>query len=177
MGYYINTTSEQDFLLPKENFDAAYKAMCELNKHDDLKRGGTGAFGSEDRQVWFSWMHENYPEVCEDLFEIFDHLGFDYTKDGDGNIDSLSYDNKQGAEEVFLAAIAPFVKDGSFMTWRGEDGELWRYLYRDGRLKTVPAVITFPEHLADEPTFMRFMGTGYDYININERLFGDVVNS
>jgi hypothetical protein len=37
-----------------------------------------------------------------------------------------SYDNKSGQEELFLAAVAPFVRPGSFVEWVGEDSTMWR---------------------------------------------------
>ena len=35
MGYYVNTTS-CDFAVRKENYDKAYRLLCELNAHDEL---------------------------------------------------------------------------------------------------------------------------------------------
>ena len=38
MGYYV--TGEGSITIPAENLDAAYDALVELNRRDDLKTGG-----------------------------------------------------------------------------------------------------------------------------------------
>lgn len=143
MGYFVNITN-QNFFVPKENFDAAYKAMCALNDRDDLKSGGSwggnGITSDSPRPEgmtyhpakWFSWMPANYPEVCKDFLSILKELGFECDLDDSGNLGLVHYDNKTGAEGHFFEAIAPFVQDGSFIEWRGEDGGEYRWLFANG---------------------------------------------
>ena len=143
MGYYVNITN-QNIFVPKENFDAAYKAMCALNDRDDLKSGGSwggdGITSDSPRPEgmtyhpakWFSWMPANYPAVCKDFLSILKELGFEYDLDDSGNLGLVHYDNKTGAEGHFFEAIAPFVQDGSFIEWRGEDGGEYRWLFTNG---------------------------------------------
>ena len=143
MGYFANITN-QNFFVPKENFDAAYKAMCALNDRDDLKSGGSwggdGITSDSPRPEgmtyhpakWFSWMPANYPAVCKDFLSILKELGFEYDLDDSGNLGLVHYDNKTGAEGHFFEAIAPFVQDGSFIEWRGEDGGEYRWLFTNG---------------------------------------------
>jgi len=143
MGYFVNITN-QNFFVPKENFDAAYKAMCALNDRDDLKSGGSwggnGITSDSPRPEgmtyhpakWFSWMPANYPAVCKDFLSILKELGFEYDLDDSGNLGLVHYDNKTGAEGHFFEAIAPFVQDGSFIEWRGEDGGEYRWLFTNG---------------------------------------------
>jgi len=143
MGYFVNITN-QNFFVPKENFDAAYKAMCALNDRDDLKSGGSwggnGITSDSPRPEgmtyhpakWFSWMPANYPAVCKDFLSILKELGFEYDLDDSGNLGLVHYDNKTGAEGHFFEAIAPFVQAGSFTEWRGEDGGEYRWLFTNG---------------------------------------------
>jgi len=143
MGYYVSITN-QNFFVPKENFDAAYKAMCALNDRDDLKSGGSwggnGITSDSPRPEgmtyhpakWFSWMPANYPAVCKDFLSILKEMGFEYDLDDSGNLGLVHYDNKTGAEGHFFEAIAPFVQDGSFIEWRGEDGSEYRWLFTNG---------------------------------------------
>jgi hypothetical protein len=145
MGYFVNIT-DQNFFVSKDNFDAAYKAMCALNDRDDLKRGGSwggdGINADSPRPEgmtyhparWFSWMPANYPEVCKDFLSILKEMGFDTDLDADGNLILVHYDNKTGAEDHFFSVIAPFVKDGSFIEWRGEDGAEWRWFFTGGKV-------------------------------------------
>lgn len=131
MGYYI-TLTDSTFGIPQENWDAAFAALEELNKHDELKLGGS----SEEK--WFAWMSPTFPEdaraeykerkLPHPLVHVFQELGFDWEIGGEGDDELLltAYDKKSGNEEDFLAAVAPFVRPGSTMEWRGEDGEMWQ---------------------------------------------------
>jgi len=151
MGYFVNITN-QEFFVSKDNFDAAYKAMCALNDRDDLKSGGSwggdGITSDSPRPEgmtyhpakWFSWMPANYPAVCKDFLSILKEMGFEYDLDDSGNLALVHYDNKTGAEGHFFEAIAPFVQDGSFIDWRGEDGDEWRWAFDGVTAKTLSCV-------------------------------------
>lgn len=144
MGYNVNTT-ESNFVLRSGNFEAAYSAMCRLNQRDDLKTGG--CWGPSDINAkdgrpdgmdhhpakWFSWMDANYPAKCKTVADILTDLGFEFDQDEDGIYDP-QYNNKSGSEELFFEAIAPFIKDESFICWRGEDGEEYRWFFKDGKM-------------------------------------------
>jgi len=149
MGYYVQIT-EQDFLLEKENFDKAYELMCALNSRDVLKSGGS--WGKElsyddprpegmnyHPAKWFSWMTPNYPETLKTLEEVLTALGFEFDKDSEGNIAILIYNSKIGDEYHFFSAIAPLVKQGSYISWRGEDGEEWRWFFNNSEMITQQA--------------------------------------
>jgi len=143
MGYFVNTT-DCNLFVSKDNFDAAYKAMCALNDRDDLKHGGSYGGDGVDADSprpegmtyhpakWFSWMPANYPEVCKDFESILKEMGFDCEFDAEGNLVRVIYDNKIGSEGHFFEAIAPFIKDGSWIEWRGEDGAEWRWFFTGG---------------------------------------------
>ena len=136
MGYYVHTTDVEIFL-HKDNFDDVYKKMCELNDHDELKRGGAFPRNAEytgryNPNAWFSWMDYNYPETCKNLFEILDQIGFEYRLDQFGNLVHLNYpSNKSGNEDYFLCCFAGYVPAGSYVTFQGEEGEYFRYFYTD----------------------------------------------
>jgi len=137
MGYYI-TLEESDAMIRKEDLDKAYKAMCELNKHDDLKTGGSYSNGQQTAR-WFAWMPENYPEVYSTAQEVLEGLGFELDVDQDtGNVYIARYDSKTGAQDLFLGAIAPYIKNESNgmarMIWRGEDGSYWRLSFEDDKM-------------------------------------------
>lgn len=137
MGYYI-TLEESDAMIRGADLDKAYKAMCELNDHDELKTGGAYSNGQQTAR-WFAWMPENYPEVYSTAQEVLEALGFDLDVDQDtGNVYIARYDNKTGAQDIFLGAIAPYIvnerMDGAKMIWRGEDGSYWRLSFTDGKM-------------------------------------------
>ena len=136
MGYCVST-KEVNFVIPNEKLDEAYKAVCDLNQHNHLKRGGVWPRNEKDgphENIWFSWMPWDYPEVFKDLEEVLNALGFEteYT-DGD-DLSLCYYDSKAGQEQLFLETIAPFVEEGSFIEWVGEDNAMWRDIVKDGKL-------------------------------------------
>lgn len=140
MGYYVKTI-DSDIFLDKVHFDAAYKKLCELNDYDELKRGGSFGGNTDqnpedkyNRSKWFSWMDYNYPETCPDMQSVLNQAGFNCAYDENGNLIDLVYDeNKTGNEDYFLCALAPFMKDGSFITFKGEeDDDYYRFRYQDG---------------------------------------------
>jgi hypothetical protein len=142
MGYYV-TLRESDFEIPAENLDAAYEAMCRLNvTHDHLKNGGSWGGGGQTAK-WFSWMPENYPEVCPDAASIFEHLGFEVEITESGSLRLNYYDSKIGQEELFLEACAPYAVDKTGLIWQGEDGEMWGQQVVDGRLVARNATIVW----------------------------------
>lgn len=141
MGYYI-TLTECNWIIPTENLDAAYEAMCALNERDDLKTGGSWE-GGKMVEKWFSWMDTNYPETCPDAAAILQQLGFDVEMDDNLGLYIEYYDSKHGAQDHFLAAIAPFSREGSYINWRGEDGALWRDEVVGGKMVTYEGTVTY----------------------------------
>lgn len=155
MGYYV-TSGRCKFTIKSEDLPRAYELLCELNAHDELKRGRQWPQNKEkpadsksvakNPNVWFSWMHWNYDVICKSAVEILEEVGFIVTKDEQGSIVFLSYDSKTGCEQEFMSALAPVVEDGSFIEWQGEeDDDFYRYLFKDGKMHVQQPSITWPE--------------------------------
>lgn len=144
MGYYVSTI-DVNFTIKADKSEEAYKALCELNNHNELKRGGR--FPSEKKDgphdgVWFSWMDWNYPETCPNLETILQQLGFE-TDTNEGNLSVWGYDSKSGNEDLFLEALAPFVEPDSYIEWRGECGAMWRNEFDGKAMTTKTGVIAW----------------------------------
>ena len=144
MGYYIQLV-EGEFIIPTENLNKAYKTCCLLNTENHLKRGGrfpknltkpSESKSCGDPNFWFAWMDWNYDETCNNLEEILEMLGFDAEKTDEG-VTITGYDNKTGDEEIFLNKLAPYVHQGSFLSFEGEDGEQWTYRFNNGKMETM----------------------------------------
>lgn len=155
MGYYI-TATEANWTVPADKVDAAFHAVKELNRNHSLKNGGfygpdTPTRPAESVSVsdrpdkWFSWMDWNYDELCENIAEVFNELGFEEAYiDSDGNFNLGDvYDSKIGNEEHFLQEIAPFSEEDSYVIFAGEDGTYWRYIVRDGEMLTQGGTVVF----------------------------------
>ena len=129
MGYYVNGNGH--LVIKKENLAAAYEALMALNDAPaSAKRGGSYS-GGEQHSSWFSWMPADLREL-PDTKSVFERLGFE-TMDYDGGLVITCYDNKSGQEEVFFAAAAPFIENGSY-EWTGEDGAFWQWEFVDGKM-------------------------------------------
>jgi hypothetical protein len=91
-------------------------------------------------------MDANYPETCKSMEDILHALGFeniDY--DEEGNLIDLCYSSKIGSEDHFFQSIAPFVKEGSYINWSGEDNSIWQWYFNGKEMVTKSAHITWVE--------------------------------
>lgn len=161
MGYYVQII-ESNVYIPSEHLDDAYKAMCELNNHNELKRGGSFPVrepvvgDGPHPDVWFSWMPWNYHETCKSAREVLDAVGFDVISLTDG-LEIVGYDNKTGCEQEFMWAIAPFVRslddNPPVIRWRGEDASCWQMEFVDGKMFMRNVILTeSPEAYQFNPT-------------------------
>lgn len=131
MGYYVKGSG--DVRIAKENLAAAYDALMALQEvPDEIKRGGAYSGGTYT-QRWFSWMPADL-RTLPDTQAVFAELGFDTEYQENGDLLIASYDNKTGQEELFFAAAAPFITDGSEFYWEGEDGLLYKWEFADGKM-------------------------------------------
>lgn len=140
MGYYV-TIESCNWILPANNEQIALSRLKQLNQKDDLKRGGS--WGPNGVGVkWFSWMPPDYDKTANSVEEIFKLLGFETDRNEEGLMITW-YDSKTGQEELFLNEIADLVKPESFIVWRGEDGNVWKNVFRDGKMLTYSGRVTF----------------------------------
>jgi hypothetical protein len=129
MGYYIKLV-EVRMNIP--NTPEVLSALKEINTtYHRLKRGFTRI--SKETRHHFSWMPENYDKTVTTIEEIFTLLGFECTTEND-YVTIEDYDDKQGQEMLFIAAIAPYLANGSYMKFIGEDERELYYTIRDGKL-------------------------------------------
>lgn len=139
MGYYVNGNGE--LRIKAENLDKAYEALMALqDAPDGAKRGGS--YSATERRYWFSWMPEDL-RTLPDTKAVFAELGFEVDSDENGDLLIRCYDNKTGQEDVFFAAAAPFIEDGSEFYWEGEDGLLWKWEFRGGKMMFLDGVVEY----------------------------------
>ena len=126
MGYYIDLTDAEWEISESPEALATIREMPV--KYHAIKRGG-----SSNGEKWFSWMNDTEIETTDTVENVFNQLGFETDK-VDGGFQLTAYNSKTGQEDLFLAVMAPFTKDGSYVEWRGEDGALWKFEIRNGRM-------------------------------------------
>ena len=143
MGYYIDLTGAEWEIPETAEVLSALKEM--VTKYHAIKRGG-----SSSGESWFSWMEDSEILGAETAQTVFIRLGFD-TLTTDTGFTLEGYSNKTGQEDVFLAVVAPFCKEGSYVEIRGEDGSEWQYSVRDKKLYYAEVIRSW-----DEPVPYRY---------------------
>ena len=141
MGYYVQT-EDVSFIIKKKNLKKAYKALCKLNERDELKTGGSWT-PEGPTKFWFAWMDPNDPETCKTTEDILTQLGFDVDVNEKGDIINVFYDGKAGAEQHFFEALATFVEPDSFIDWRGESGEYYKWVFKNKKMDTKNGMIFY----------------------------------
>lgn len=147
MGYYVTMNGEVQFQRSEEA--RIVEGLKALNHRHDLKTGGRSPkTGDPYEDNWFAWVPSRYHED-ESLVTVAGVLallgveseeGAEY---GDGLVTlTVTYDNKNGAHDVFLDALASLGCSVDVEV-RGEDGERWMWTTRvpggDGSLHTMNA--------------------------------------
>ena len=127
MGYYVDY--EGSISYPRADEQRLAEALWALNHRHELKNGGRHPKqGDPYEDNWFSWLpsrwHENEPSVRE----VLELLGFEVDEkfpDGDLVSYAVSYSNKIGDEDKFIATLA---ENGAAVVLycRGEVGDGWR---------------------------------------------------
>ena len=92
----------------------------------------------------WSWVSRNEVLEAETLEQALYAWRWQAYTLKNGDIHSLEFGGeKYGDDPILLAALAPFVEDGSFIEMQGEDGERWMWKFRDGELETLNAQISY----------------------------------
>ena len=123
MSIYFNST-EADLFIPESNFNAATLA---------LKKA------IEDEMIG-EWIDREPALVANNFETIMDAVGysmFDGTDDNGeyGCTDLWLNRSNLGDDEEIFRTLAPFMKDGSYIQFRDEYGDEWRYCSENGQLK------------------------------------------
>lgn len=132
MGYYINLT-DSNANIPAENLDEALTRLKALNHKPGVhKNGGRWPKTGSPLDDWFSWMPADYDQTVESVEDVFKLLGFECESNPDDGLTIYGYDSKIGQEQLFIDEVADLFTDGSYMVWRGEDSEIWRWSKEHG---------------------------------------------
>lgn len=131
MGYYVEQNGF-DFFIDKKHFPDVIKAIHNLANYPDMMGGGSYE-GEKTISKHYSWVNMNFSK-SDDLKNIFNCWRWNIDFDDEGNIADIFFDGeKLGDDRVLLDTIAPFVKHNSFIQMRGEDNDMWRWVFRDGK--------------------------------------------
>ena len=131
MGYCIKMT-DNNFIIKKSNFEKALK---------DLK----GVFIPENMTCYdyfngkkhphFSWVNTRTVLDSTTLEEAMTEIRNEPIYNVNGDICNVEFTGeKYGDENVFFSAIAPYVEDGSYLAFKGEDGSEWTWNFNNGKV-------------------------------------------
>lgn len=164
MGTYIYIYG--DLKIKKDNIEKAVQAVRDLNKRDELKRGG-GFGGGEERSYWFSWVPEKYEDNIHTIGDIIEGLlGFSISgeqENGEVVRYDFNYNDKWGQHELFFIAMAPYLESMTIDHWCDEldyENQKWR-IELDKKTKKVhmlqPKVtVEYPEISSDNEVGLEF---------------------
>ncbi len=118
MGYYVSIDDADWEITDNGRSLQAIREMPE--KYHAIKRGG-----DSNGNKWFSWMSDEQIKEAKCVQDVFNALGFETEKTEKG-FRIVGYNSKTGQEDLFLAVMAPWTNEDSYIIWRGEDGEMWK---------------------------------------------------
>ncbi len=126
MGYYIDASAIEWVVPESAEVLERIKEMPKRMKR--IQRGGG------NNESWFSWVNDKERLEATSVRDVFHAFGFDTTETKDGSFEISGYSSKIGQEELLLYVVAPFCADGSYIEWRGEDGEEWKFEVVKGQM-------------------------------------------
>jgi len=133
MGYYMYQ-QETEFFVAKDNLVAMMEAIRALHGKESVKDGG----GSH-----FSWVDYDFHTITDPV-KMLEEWRWDAKQDQNGNIASLHFTGeKYGDDKLLFQTIAPFVRAGSFIQMRGEDGAQWRWVFDGQEMTEQQAKVTW----------------------------------
>lgn len=123
MGYCIDLIDHK-FKIPASETEQAFNAILDLMEDPEADRSGL----NHEKGSVFSWMHSAEPFKWTSLDDAMEEWRFPVHRDSWTN-DVVAVEftgEKIGDEKQMFDVIAPYVVDGSYLHFRGEDGKEWR---------------------------------------------------
>lgn len=72
---------------------------------------------------------------CRLLPDVMRHLRWELVFSPEGDVSDIRFEGeKLWGDDKLFAALAPFVRDGSYIEMVGEDGHRWRWTFKDGKM-------------------------------------------
>lgn len=134
MGYYLNTDGS-DFRIPQDRQDAALAALKAAHTDEH--------YPSDDRRMYL----DDDERASRTLALFFTAWGFDEVTvdDADGAIVGVDYweDRQEYRTGALWRILAPFIDDGGWIDYRGEDDEHWRYRFQGGECAEIAGRVVY----------------------------------
>lgn len=123
---YCFQMADQDFKINPDKINAAHEALYNYAVKD-LDESASGWHGVSPSYVVKQRWKKDFNSLMEDMGFAVDGLngGVDYIE--------LRYEKYRDTEFEIFQVLAPFVEEGSFIQFVGEDYNIWRYAFKDGK--------------------------------------------
>lgn len=143
MGYCISQRNSK-FHIAAKDVPLALKAIHNLaDSERKFGSGGTNASGEWVRH--WSWVDQSY-KTSPDFISAMRCWLWEVDEDSIGDISDIRFGGEKIGDEIHLFnAIAPYVESGSFIEMEGEDGVIWRWFFKDGRMEEQEGTVVFPD--------------------------------
>lgn len=134
MGYYIDMIDSR-FEIKKENFTLALANL----KRSFVPVNMTCYDYIDGKQYpHFSWVDTKIVLESETLEKALEEIRYSPKHNNNGDICNVEFTGqKYGDEKVFFNALAPYVENGSYVTFEGEDGCVWKWLFKNGTVEKI----------------------------------------
>lgn len=128
MGYCMNQY-ETKFFINKKDFPQVIEAIKDMWNYPERMGGG-----SSNGESWYAWCDNPTKET--EIDKVLTCMRWEPVFDLDGNINDIIFDGeKLGDDEQLFRAIAPHIKDGSYIVMVGEDDFNWAWVFKNGTCK------------------------------------------
>lgn len=132
MGYCISQ-GETNFGIYAENKAAALRAIKFLAGRETHQCNNPPSF---------SWVQTADFMKAETLEDALYAWRWQAATDKQGSIVGLEFTGEKYGDDLMLfGAIAPYVKNGSFITMKGEDSAIFRWVFNDQKVKEKQATV------------------------------------
>ncbi len=137
MGYNVHLESrESKFRIPADKVEECLNGILDNPKYQNEVKD------AKKHVKYFDYIPAQ-PKLIELIYNAW---GFRLTPNTVNDLDKISYEwEKMHDFDGFCNAVAPCVESGSYIQFCGEDGEKWRYAFRDGKWKEIRPVLTWPD--------------------------------
>jgi hypothetical protein len=143
MGYCINQVGQR-FFIHKKNFSPALSAIKALATRTNEMSGGSWGPVFGRTASWYSWVRTEEFLNAQTLDEALQVWRWEPQIDERGNIYLLNFvGEKLGQDDILFQAIAPYVRNNSYIEMMGEDGARWRWVFRNGECVEKEGKVSF----------------------------------
>jgi len=131
MGYCIEMT-ESNFIIKKENFEKALKSLKDVFVPENMTCydlvGGK-------KYPHFSWVNTKTVLESTNIGEALEEIRYIPKFNQNGDICNVEFTGeKYGDEQIFFSALAPYVESGSYLCFKGEYGDTWKWVFENGKV-------------------------------------------